>query len=64
MQSIISKKSAIAVAIVTISALTLAGCTDLPTMLAGTAKGFCAHNPGTSPCTRPGPAANSGLAGR
>ena len=40
------------------SCAALSGCTDFPLILAGTAKNFCAHNPGTSPCTRPSP--NSG----
>lgn len=37
----------------------LSSCTDFPSMLAGTAKNFCAHNPGTSPCTRPSPNSSS-----
>jgi starvation-inducible outer membrane lipoprotein len=40
---------------VSLLAVMLAGCTDVPTMLAGGAKGYCKHNPGTSPCTRPPP---------
>lgn len=38
-----------------VCALCLGACADLPTLLAGSAKGFCRHNPGTSPCTRPAP---------
>ena len=26
------------------------GCTDFSSMLAGGAKGFCTHNPGSGPC--------------
>jgi len=40
--------------------LTLSGCTDPLTMLAGGAKGFCTHNPGSGPCSRPGPAHTPG----
>ncbi len=37
------------------SVLALSGCADPLTMLAGGAKGFCTHNPGSGPCARPGP---------
>ncbi len=30
----------------------VAGCTDFSSMLAGGAKGFCTHNPGSGPCVR------------
>lgn len=40
--------------------LALSGCADPLTMLAGGAKGFCTHNPGSGPCSRPGPAHTPG----
>ena len=42
--------------IITVAALSLllAGCTDVPTILAGGAKGYC-KGTGNTPCTRPAP---------
>lgn len=48
-------KKRFGVAAVFLIAQLLTACTDVSTLLAGTAKGYCRHNPGTGPCTQPAP---------